>query len=259
MTIDLLIAQFSDTHVTTNGRLLHDRYDSAATLTKCFEHAAALPRRPDLVLMTGDLADQGADPEYRRLRDIVDAAGFPVITIPGNHDRRAEMSRFFPPVEHAVNARMDTVRDGLPLTLIGLDTVREGADEGYFEDDQALWLDGVLAKRRDKPVLIFMHHPPVATGFRLMDTIRLEPVSAARLAAVVSRHANIRRVVCGHVHRSLQVVWEGVMLSVCPSTAFQIEPDFEAEDYRPSIDEPPAYQLHFWADGELTTHTVTVT
>lgn len=258
MTQDLLLAQFSDTHITTEGRMLHGRFDSAATLKRCFDHAAALPRRPDVILMTGDLADRGEVAEYQRLRHIVDESGFAVMMIPGNHDRRGGMVHAFPDSALAGASRMDFVRADLPLALIGLDTVREGADEGYFDADQAVWLDRELA-RSGKPVLIFMHHPPMATGFRLMDTIRLEPASAVRLAAVVARHGNIRRIACGHVHRSLQVMWQGVMVSVCPSTAFQIEPDFDCEDYRPSIDELPAYQLHFWADGVLTTHTVAVT
>ena len=262
----MLVAQLTDTHVTVEGCLLHGRFDGGLHLQRCLEHILHLPRRPDLLLVTGDMAEGGEPREYRRLRGLLDAVPMPKFVIPGNHDRRMALLSIFPELSESTMAgpsgsggTLHQVLNGYPLSVIGLDTVREGCDEGYLESAQTEWLDAVLHEAADLPVLMAMHHPPVATGLRLMDTIRLEPESTARLAAVVSRHRNIRRIVCGHVHRAVQATWCGIAVSVCPSTAFQIVPDLEANDYQPSVDEPPAYQLHFWNSGMLTTHTVTVT
>ena len=266
MHASMLIAQLTDTHVTVEGRLLHGRFDGATHLQRCLEHILHLPRRPDLLLFTGDLAEGGQLPEYQRLRGLLDPVPIPKFIIPGNHDRRTALLAPFPELSPSSMARssacggtLQRVESGYPLRVVGLDTLREGCDEGYFDAHQAEWLEAVLHDAADLPVLIAMHHPPVATGLRLMDTIRLEPESTVRLAAVVSRHRNIQSIVCGHVHRAVQAIWCGIGVSVCPSSAFQIVPDLEAHDYQPSVDEPPAYQLHFWESGMLTTHTVTVT
>jgi 3',5'-cyclic AMP phosphodiesterase CpdA len=76
--------------------------------------------------------------------------------------------------------------------------------------------------------------------------------------AVIGRHPQVERVLCGHVHRSTQIRFGGTIASSCPSTAHQ-----QALDLRPDgIDsfslEPPGFQLHRWTGRTLFTHTLNV-
>jgi 3',5'-cyclic AMP phosphodiesterase CpdA len=91
-----------------------------------------------------------------------------------------------------------------------------------------------------------------------MDEIGLEAASAGALGAIVSRHRQVERIGCGHVHRDIRARWRGATVSVCPSTAFQYGLEFAAPGLKPS-DEPPAFQLHYWNGAELVTHTIAVT
>ena len=54
------------------------------------------------------------------------------------------------------------------------------------------------------PTVIFMHHPPFTTGIARMD--EHGRANAAELADVVARHRQVQRIVCGHLHRSIQAL-----------------------------------------------------
>ncbi len=103
-----------------------------------------------------------------------------------------------------------------------------------------------------------MHHPPFDTGIGFMDRIGLAGREA--LAALLARHRNVERVVCGHVHRPVHVRFAGTVASICPSPAHQIVLTFDDRAGDAFVMEPPAFQLHLWrpAGGGLVTHTVMI-
>ena len=131
-----------------------------------------------------------------------------------------------------------------PVRLIGLDTLVEGHEWGRVGGDQLEWLDETLTSAPDRPTLVFMHHPPFRTGIGFMDAIMLEDATA--LADVVSRHAQVEAVACGHVHRAIQTRYAGTVAMIAPGIAHQVTLDI-AENNTPAwIAEPPACLLHLW-------------
>lgn len=257
----MIIAQISDLHIMRPGILTPAGFDTSARLARCVEQITNLRPVPDVVLATGDLIDDGTAGEYRHLRALLAPLHMPVYLIPGNHDERgalcAEFSdhRYLPvpgrPVCYAAEDH--------EVRLIALDTVVPGEDGGTLDSGQLDWFEATLAAGLEKPTLVFMHHPPFRTGLRYMDEIALDGPSTSRLGQILKRHhACIERVVCGHVHRGIQVRWQGTLVSVCPSTAFQTRLDLEGSAFAASMAEPPAFQLHCWNGTELVTHTVAV-
>jgi len=253
-----VIAQFSDLHVTAGAR--NDfGVETIGGLQRCIRHLGALDNPPDLLVASGDLVDLGLPEEYARLRELLAPVGVQLCLMPGNHDRRAALRQVFP--DHGYlgsRGRMHYHLDVRGLQVIALDSVVEGRDGGDLDGSQLQWLDGVLAERPGDPALIFMHHPPAATGFSAMDRIAVEPESARQLGALIARHPRVRGVMCGHVHRGVQRIWRGALLSVCPSTAFQAKLRLGTGRFEVAPDEPPAYQIHHWDGAALVTHTVTV-
>ena len=79
------------------------------------------------------------------------------------------------------------------------------------------WLDTALAAQLDRPTVILMHHPPFATGITYMDNFGLD--NAARLAEIVVRHPQIERILCGHLHRTIERRFAGTVAGTAPSTA----------------------------------------
>jgi hypothetical protein len=99
-----------------------------------------------------------------------------------------------------------------------------------------------------------MHHPPIATGIRAMDAIGLDPASRAELDDVLWLAPNLRRVVAGHVHRTILATCGGCPVFTCPSCDVAIALDLSDTLELSVLDEPPALALHLFADGGLTTH-----
>lgn len=255
----MLIAQISDLHVVPQGSRLSNGCDSSANLERVVRMISRFEPAPDVVLATGDLAESGAAEEYMWLRELLAPLAMPMYLIPGNHDDRAALVSAF--CDHGYlpreNGTLHYAVENCLLRLIALDTVVAGADGGMLDAAQLDWLDAILAAAPNRPTLVFMHHPPIATGFRCMDEIALDGASTTRLGAIIERHRQVGRIVCGHVHRSAQARWRSTMVSICPSTAFQAVLDLHGNGFERSFGEPPAYQMHFWNGVELVTHTVT--
>ena len=91
----MMIAQITDLHIRPRGKIAYGRVDTNAMLEAAVATIEALPRKPDLVIATGDLTDCGLAEEYEVLRDILEPLSMPVYLMPGNHDRRAELFAAF--------------------------------------------------------------------------------------------------------------------------------------------------------------------
>jgi len=252
----MLIAQISDTHIRPYGQLAYRRVDTAWHLARCVEQILAMKPRPDVVLATGDLVDAGDPDEYRHLRDLLERLPMPVYLIPGNHDAREPLAREFshhrylPRVGHFLHYAVDDY----PVRLIALDTLLPGKAGGLMCEERLGWLAARLDEAPARPTVIFMHHAPFATGIAHMDRLGLD--GAAELGAIVERHPEVERVLCGHLHRPIQVRWRGTMVMTAPSTAHQVVLDLRPDAPLEFAMEPPAFLLHAWDSATgLISHT----
>lgn len=249
----MLIAQISDLHIMPEGRLMSGRVDTAPYLKRAVAHILALDPRPDVVLATGDLVDAGSPAEYARLRGILAALPMPVYLIPGNHDARDALRAGFADHGHLQDSDfVQYVIEEHPLRLIALDTLVPGAGHGELCDARLDWLAARLDES-DRPTIIFMHHPPFACGIHEFDTISLNR-GAECLAEIVRHNPQVERVLCGHVHRPVQIRWAGTLASIGPSTAHQATLDLRPDVPISFTMDPPAIALHHWRGGALVTH-----
>lgn len=251
----MLIAQLSDPHIRSPGKLLYDRIDTAAHLARAVAHVLALDPLPDVAIMTGDLVDGGKPEEYAHLRRLIAPLPMPVYVIPGNHDAREPLRAAFADRGFLPSAGFlqYTVEDG-PVRLVALDTLVEGKPHGALCAERLAWLEARLGEQPDRPTLLFMHHPPFECGIDAFDHARLQDGDEA-LAGLVRAAGNIERAVCGHVHRPIQVRWAGTMASIAPSTAHQATLDLHDGAPLTMMMEPPAIALHQWRPHTgLVTH-----
>jgi 3',5'-cyclic AMP phosphodiesterase CpdA len=226
-------------------------FRTAEHLERAVDHLNALRPRPDVVLATGDLADEGRVDEYERLRTILERLAMPAYLIPGNHDDRANLRTAFD--HHAYLGQNGpffqyTIEDW-PLRLIALDTLVPGSGGGRLCADRLAWLDGRLLEAPERPTLIFMHHPPFVTGIGSMDGMGLDGIEA--LATVIRRHPQVERIVAGHLHRPIVRRFAGTVACTCPATAHQVALDLPPATRLAMVMEPPACMLHVWLGEEL--------
>ncbi len=252
----MLIAQISDTHVSTPDSRNDRLFRTAEHLAAAVAHLNALHPRPDLVLATGDLVERGGIDEYERLREILTPLAMPLFLIPGNHDDRENLTKVF--ADHAYLPRNGaflqyTVEDW-PLRLVALDTLVPGKSGGRLCAERLAWLEARLGEAPDRPTLVFMHHPPFATGIAAMDDMGLDGIEG--LAAVIRRHPQVERITCGHLHRTIVRRFAGTVACTCPATAHQIALDLVPAQRLATVMEPPACMLHLWLGeaGGLVSH-----
>jgi 3',5'-cyclic-AMP phosphodiesterase len=255
------IAQISDLHIKSPGALAYGRVDTAKALERCVAVLNEFRPRPDLVVISGDLADTPTAEEYEHLKRLLAQLELPFVGIPGNHDSREMMRAAFPQAAYAfasgpLNQRIEI--GGLDLVL--LDSSVPGKPHGDLDAATLQWLDATLASAPDWPALLFLHHPPFKTDIWHMDRQNL--LNAADLAPIVRRHPRVQLIATGHVHRATLAMFAGVPTTICPAPNHAVDLDLE-HLREPSFKvEPPAFHLHNWFPGEgfgsVVTHQIPI-
>jgi 3',5'-cyclic AMP phosphodiesterase CpdA len=254
----MVLAQISDLHVMPKGQLAYGRVGTAGMLRNAVEHLNRLDPQPDVVLMTGDLADKGDRSAYAHLREILADLKAPYYVIPGNHDKLAEFRLAFADQDYLPQTGefIQYAIESLPLRLVAVDSVVPGRTRGTLCDERLAWLERTLAQRPDAPTLVMMHHPPFVTGLTHIDEVGME--RSDEIERVIARHPQVERILCGHVHRSTQIRFGGTIVSTCPSTAHQAALDLRPNGLDSFTLEPPGFQVHRWTGRVLFTYTLNV-
>lgn len=235
----MLIAQLSDPHLNPA------RPHKARALKAAVAHLLALPLRPNTVVITGDLADNGTPDEYALLRELLAPLPMPVFVLPGNHDCREALLNSFGEqgssslpgfVQYAVNLG--------PLRLLVLDTLVPAQGGGRLDDMRLHWLEERLSEAPHTPTLVFLHHPPLVSGLQVMDSIGLEGTAALR--QIISRHPQVERVLAGHTHMAQTTRFAGTLLMTCSGLDATFLPDFTQPQKLVVQKQPPQCLLHHW-------------
>lgn len=212
------LLQLSDPHLLADPAASYRGRRPFPLLAEALRQGAALDPLPHLLLISGDLCQDESWAGYGRLRELLEAWPTPVALLSGNHDHpqllRAALGR------RAVVAPTLLELDGCRLAL--LDSHQAGRCGGALGRRQLAWLAAGLerwAAAPARPLLVAVHHPPVAIGDPGMDAIAL--ADGAELLDLLRPVAGLRALVFGHVHQH----WRGevprrpdVELLACPST-----------------------------------------
>ncbi|MBS0446940.1 MAG: phosphodiesterase [Proteobacteria bacterium] len=254
-----LLLQLTDLHVRVPGALVNGRVDTNALLVQAIRSVNRLPQAPDAAVVTGDLTDLAHPDEYRHLRTLLEPLRCPIYLLPGNHDDRAALRAAFP--DHAcLQGKEDFIQYAVDLgglRLVGLDSSVYGQPHGALCATRLAWLARTLADAPTLPTLIAIHHPPFATGIGHMDEMGLRE-GGEEFERIVAAAPQVERVICGHLHRSIQRRWGGTIAMTAPSTAHQLALNLSADAIGAYTFEPPGYLLHVWSPAlGVVTHLAT--
>ncbi|MDO2934602.1 metallophosphoesterase [Paeniglutamicibacter sulfureus] len=193
------LVQLTDLHLMTGGALLHGWIDTWARTAEALEAAARFS--PDAILVTGDIADRGAQVHARAARLFEHAERelqCPVIVVPGNHDPAGSVGARFNRQRIASGPNpADTVHMIGGLRIIGLDThgFREAA--GGLSQPQLRWLLAVLETPAPGGTVLALHHPPIDC---LMPALAGRGLARPGELAAVLAGSDVRAILCGHYH-----------------------------------------------------------
>jgi len=253
-----IFAHLTDLHLRPPGIKTLGRIDADGFAARAIDAVIARHDNLDAVIVSGDIADLGEEDAYARALMLLSRFSVPVFVVPGNHDRTRRLRDAFVAFPGVAGSPVSgkvchtTLIGGVRLVMLdtsvdGLDTGRHHGEVGVEQLD---WLDRILGD--GAPALIAMHHPPFAVGIGFMDGITLEDTDA--FAAVIAKHDNVSRIVCGHVHRVIVGEVAGVPAMAIPGTAHQVELALSGGAPASLVMEPPAYGLHLVDDKHAVSH-----
>ncbi|MEU6247217.1 metallophosphoesterase [Glycomyces sp. NPDC047010] len=220
------VLHLSDTHLTGDGSPHRTGVDAAEALTGLLADLEAL-QRIDLVVVTGDIADDGSQGAYRLARDLIGAyaadRGAPVLFTTGNADDRANFTAVLGSGHLGPSARpcavdaidgpdraAATALDG--IRFITLDTLVPGKVHGRIGPEQLAWLRGLLAAPAPRGTVLAFHHPPIRFPNAVQEPPKL--INPADLAEAI-HGTDVHVVLTGHYHLQLAgrlgaaMVWTG--------------------------------------------------
>jgi 3',5'-cyclic AMP phosphodiesterase CpdA len=251
----MLIGQLSDLHVRPAGRAAYRVVETNTLTERALRAIARFRPRLDALIISGDLAYDGAVAEYQVLAALLERyIHVPVYVIPGNHDRRAIMKTV---LGHLPGVSDDDdfvhyVVDKPSMRLIMLDTLVDGRSHGELCGRRLDFLRGALAAAPDRPTIIVMHHPPFLCGIEHMDSIVLREPAA--FAAIVGANPQVQAILCGHHHRMMVSRIGAAVVEVAPSAAHQVELALAPGASPAFVLEPPAFLVHRWDGTALVSH-----
>lgn len=210
----LRVLQLTDPHLMADpaGALLG--VNTRDSLDAVIGQVLAQHGQPDLVLATGDLAQDGSEEAYRVFGDKLRAFPCGSAWIAGNHDSAGVLERVAR--EWQANRR-HIIQGGWQIIL--LDSSVPGKVFGELADSELAFLARTLEQNPDLPTLVALHHHPVDIGADWMENIGLRNREA--FWDVVDRFAQVRIVLWGHIHQEHNLTRNGVKLLATPSTCIQ--------------------------------------
>ncbi len=236
------LLQITDTHLLGSRDALLRGIPTFATLQAVRADAQQRFAACDGVLLTGDLVQDDAR-GYAMIREAFRDSSAPVYCIPGNHDLPDAMRNALRDAPFVLD---DHVILGNWLCVL-LDSWQANSAGGQLGAGQLQRLNELLSLHHSLHALICLHHHPVSMHSQWLDQVGLH--DAEQFHACLTRHSNVRGVVWGHVHQSLDEYRNGVRFMATPATCAQFLPgsrDFALDD------KPPGYRtLELHADGTI--------
>lgn len=179
-------------------------------------------RAADALLVAGDLTAEAADTDARAIRGMLDSfgkLGKDYFVARGNHDRphvgaAYETCTVVPsaPDHHdcwgdTFGYRRQQLNTGEVggMRIVGLDTTMLDASSGTLDDTQLSALEDALRHDKDRPTLVFGHHPitwEAAVTTAAGPTFNMDQTKARSLESLYRKYPGVFFHHSGHTHRN---------------------------------------------------------
>ena len=223
------VLQLTDPHLMAQADGLLLGVNTRDSLQAVIDEVLKVHGQPDLVLATGDLAQDSSEQAYRVFAEKLQAFPCPSAWLSGNHDHTEILRKVA--ADQGADSR-HIIRNGWQFIL--LDSSVVGKVYGELPDTELEFLEQALSQHPEPPALVALHHHPVDIGSDWMEKIGLRNREA--FWQVIARFSQVRIVLCGHVHQQLDREVNGVRLLATPSTCIQFASgsrDFAVEPLSP--------------------------
>ncbi len=228
------ILHLSDPHVTAGG-FDEDGVNATAALERIL-HDVRFVAGIDLVLVTGDIADDGSAAGCTAVQERVGRfaaeRGVPHVYTTGNHDRLGPFTAALGSGHFTADGQdvgqvlagaageRAAVSEVAGLRVITLDSLVAGSVHGVVSRAQLDWLGTLLAEPAPAGSIVALHHPPIALESPDVSSVVLQ--NPQELGQVIAG-TDVRAVLTGHLHFQAGGFLAGVPVWVTPGIVTRID------------------------------------
>ncbi len=245
------LIQLTDLHIVPTGERLWG-LNPSERLRAAVDDINSNHGDAELCVVTGDLVNNGQVAAYEELHQALAPLKLPVHLLLGNHDNRDNFFNVFREAHRDGHGFVQRMLDTSAGVFLLLDTHEPGVAWGSYCEKRLAWLQNQLELQRERPIYLFMHHPPFEIGIPSLDVMTMR--DGAAFGELLRGHPNIRHLFFGHVHRPVAGSWLGIPISSFRSTNHQVPLDFKTIDHVPKNHDAPAYAIIFIETYQTIVH-----
>ncbi len=237
------ILQISDFHLLSkSGEKMCD-IDTELSFCKVLKNAFYKHKKFDLILVTGDLAQDPCQFNYQRIHQELEKFQTKTVCLPGNHDDFSLMQQFIQ--SELINCgKLVRFKHWL---VICLNSQKEGTQGGFLNSEELEFLNSTLNKYSKLNTLIAVHHNSLPTGSRWLDTMTIE--NSNEFFSLVNQHSQVKAITCGHIHQKQEIIKDNKLILGMPSTCFQFMPN--SSEYALDDNKPGYRVLQLYSTGNI--------
>ena len=217
------IAQISDTHLFGDKNRKINGSNSYQNLKSIISHITSLDKKPNLVMVSGDLSQDCTFESYQHLANLLNRNGIKYYFFPGNHDDVDIINKVFD-----LNWKKDRVDYSFEINnwfAYVIDTSVYPEVGGELSNEQVKNMEESLRQNKDKPTIVFMHHHPVKIHSTWLDDYILK--NPEQFNEVIKTNPQVKAVLFGHIHQVFEKNINGVFYGSTPASCYQVLPKTE--------------------------------
>jgi Icc protein len=211
----LRVVQITDIHLLAGPGAKHYGIDTAVTLQKVIDAIIGLTPTPDLMIATGDLAEDGLEATYNRLGKLLAAVNMPVYVLAGNHD---DIDKMHDSLVGGNISFVDMARVG-NWVFVFVNSQVVGKSYGLISPDEMSLLKRNLELVRDAPVVVALHHTPM----EICPRANCQLQNVTEFNQLLGSFPGIKAVIAGHTHVNAEKNNASHVQYTTPSTFAQID------------------------------------
>jgi len=239
----LRVLQITDLHIKPHLGDTMFGINTEIFFQQTLQHAYDQHGHFDLILLTGDLAQNPSGDSYRRIFQHLLSYETPCLCLPGNHDDFSLMKKY-------LNQGMVSCGKILQMggwQIIALNSQKPNSAVGELPTSELAFLERILTSNVNLPTLIAVHHNCIASGSPWLDTMQIQ--NSEEFLSLIQAFPQVKAVAFGHVHQELSSSLNEIAIFGTPASCFQFAPnsiEFSIDDIE------PGYRIfNLFADGSL--------
>jgi Icc protein len=239
------VLHLTDLHLFANSNRHFNNIFTRNSFEKVIQHVLMHFNLPDLIIITGDMAQDGKPATYHYIRKILAEFNVPVYFVFGNHDNPKNATPVFSSAPVSEKKYIQTAK----WQFVLLDSNHNNKKNSYMGEVSKNELERLkyyLDQYPDKSTLIAMHHNLPNYPLR---GVNYEIRNHRQISAFFRKYPQIKIVISGHVHQEFVIFKQGICYLSTPATGYQ------SKSKRGKITEDAAgYRwIYLYKNGDFTT------